>query len=64
MANQIDHDKLVEHARKLDSEARQWTERQLRSTYSSEHLSSKPRSVDGGTVVRQQPTATGNKNSD
>jgi hypothetical protein len=33
MTHQIEHDKLVEHARKLDEECRTWTERQLRSTY-------------------------------
>ena len=27
--NQIDHQQLVEHARKLDSEARNWTKREL-----------------------------------
>ena len=63
MTNQIDHDKLVEHARKLDTEARQWTDRQLRSTYSSEHLSGKPRTSDGKDAKRQQPSASDNKSS-
>lgn len=62
MTKQTEHEKLVEHARKLDSEARKWTERQLRSTYSGEHLQSKPRAGDrAGSRRRESPSSTKKK---
>ena len=54
MTKQIDHGKLVDHARKLDSEARQWTERQLRSTSSSEHLSMRSQPRDTVVMDRRE----------
>lgn len=58
MLNRIDHDKLVEHARRLDSEARQWTERELRSTYSREHLFRQAQTGEPANPAERKPTAT------
>ena len=46
MTEPIDHQKLVAHARKLDLEAKGWTDRQLRMTYSQRPTKKSPPMTD------------------
>ncbi len=56
MTNHIDHDKLIKYAHELDKKVRKWTERELRSTYSSEHLLNQAPTGDGECSAERRPS--------